>query len=379
MQDFEQKACLDATFGSIEAINGASFASAKASIVELQEEIQELRAHVQNMTDEKSKVANLLNFSEDKNSQLKDRNSELMKRLEQMKKSLDQALKYQKEVEELQSIALSKEREKDVYQQAVMKNKSRLTEIANENLELQSKLDETMEKLNNAVTELTSIKKAHCLTVERLKEENEEMKSKLNESLVIKVQLEEKIEELKSDVNSMRESQFFQRTPSIFDIGESEFLSPSFDDDPFAGNAKNEENVDEKGPVAISTPFLKRLSKSSGMRGSISDEIKVMGVKEMTPFCEKSAFHDDNIGKTSETGTQTPFLMNKDTVEEDDEYSIIFIQRLSVFAVVILTFFTFFGAIELGDGRKLFPISWVDFLPEPVPFLSVKSANPIVW
>ena len=68
---------------------------------------------------------------------------------------------------------------------------------------------------------------------ETLKENNEDMKIKLNESLAMKVELENRIEDLKTDLVNVRESQFFQRTPSIFDTSASEFLSPSFDEEAF--------------------------------------------------------------------------------------------------------------------------------------------------
>ena len=55
----------------------------------------------------------------------------------------------------------------------------------------------------------------------------------LENKLPFKVELENRIEELKNDLTNVRESQFFQRTPSIFDMGESEFLSPSFDEEAF--------------------------------------------------------------------------------------------------------------------------------------------------
>ena len=357
--------------------------SAKASVIELQEEICDLKAHIKNVTDEKFKSASLLIISEDSNAQLKERNDELVKRLEQMKKSLDQALQYQKEVEELKSIAKSKEEERDVYEQAVVKNNSRLSEVVNENIELQSKLDETSEKLCNALNNLTTAKKTHCLTMEKLKQDNDEMKTKLNESLAIKVQLEGRIEELKSDVNSMRESQFFQRTPSIFEFGESEFLSPSFDDDPFGTNKMIDDKAHDHGPTANSTPFLKRLSRNSGVRGSISDEIKVMGVREMTPFCEKSTLHDDTRnGKvlSSETGTQTPVCQEK--IYLLDDYALDLNLGMKIMGIIFLlglVFFTFFGAIEFEDGRKLFPIFWSSGLPEPVAFLSIKSEPAVVW
>ena len=64
----------NATFGSIEGINGASFSINKASIVELQEEIEELKKQTKSMFDEKTKLANQLNLSEDGNVQLTTQN-----------------------------------------------------------------------------------------------------------------------------------------------------------------------------------------------------------------------------------------------------------------------------------------------------------------
>ena len=126
-----------------------------------------------------------------------------------------------------------------------------------------------------------------------------------------------------------------------------------------------EEEVD--GPAANSTPFLKRLSKSNGVRGSISDEIKVLGVKEMTPFCEKSAFHNESSGavvqtvvETVEVETQTALFNNRwndpPTDRQRHDNNIINIVILLFLSIVI--FVVFFGAVELEGGRMLLPIAW---------------------
>ena len=149
---------------------------------------------------------------------------------------------------------------------------------------------------------------------------------------------------------------------------------------------KQDGKSEDEGPTANSTPFLKRLSKTKngGARGSISDEFKVLGVKEMTPFCEKSALHHESsngiskpiIMTTSEAQTQTSFFDRNPWVDENRNY---FIAMFSLGLFLPFIVFTFFGAIELEDGRKLFPIFWSSSLPEPVPFLTIKNDPPFVW
>ena len=128
---------------------------------------------------------------------------------------------------------------------------------------LQSKLDETQERLGDSRHDFNEARKSHNATMEKLKQENEAVTVKLDETLANNVRLENRIEELKLDLTNVRESLHFQRTPSIFDA--AEFLSPSFDEDSFY--IKENEMKIEDGPTA-STPFLRRV------RGSISDEIK---------------------------------------------------------------------------------------------------------
>merc|ERR1711962_1794295 len=122
----------------------------------------------------------------------------------------------------------------------------------------------------------------------------------------------------------------------------SEFLSPSFDEEAFK-RYDDKDEVDE--PRANSTPFLKRLSRCNGVRGSISDEIKVLGVKEMTPFCEKSGLHYDSNGgvvykvETVESSTQTALFDRRNESLSDNENSeqcltnvakiIVFLQQFS--------------------------------------------------
>merc|ERR1712223_719705 len=249
----------NATFGSLEGINGASFSAKKASIVELQEEIEELKKQTKSMFEDKTKIANQLNLSEDSNVLLNSQNQDLQNRLKSLKTSLDNALKYQQDMDELKTIAKNKEEELNLVEQNHLGDNSRIVELTNENMELQSKLDETIEQLNGALGEIQSAKKSHCIAIETLREDNEEMKVKLNETMSVKVELENRIEELKSDLSNVRESQFFQRTPSIFDAGESEFLSPSFDEEAFKRyddkvQGDDGDEVDE--PRANSTPFL---------------------------------------------------------------------------------------------------------------------------
>lgn len=381
-EELEKKSILDATFGSIEAIAGVSFSNGKLSILELQEEIEELKNQIKNLNDEKVKLANQLNSTEDNNVNLATQNQDLHNRLKSMKLSLDKAFKVQAEMEE-KKLQEFKEEDSKRMKQIVSKNNSRMTELLNENADLQSKLDDTMEQLNVAMKDLNLAKRSHNNTMEKLKVENEEMKVKLNESMVIKVQLENRIEELRSDLTSVRESQFFQRTPSIFDTGEADSMLHSFEDDPFATKLVVNRAEEDAGPTANSTPFVKRISRNIGVRGSISDEIKFLGVREMDPFCEKSALHNGSgvAPKTQlvETATQTALFRYEEIWDHFDFTTKILAAIGILLMTVMFLFFTFFGAIELEDGRKLLPIFWFSPLPEPIALLTIRNYAPTVW
>ena len=56
-----------------------------------------------------------------------------------MKASLDKALQYHQEVDELKTLAKNKEEEKNAIERNEVKNTSRIVELTNENLELQSR------------------------------------------------------------------------------------------------------------------------------------------------------------------------------------------------------------------------------------------------
>ena len=113
----------NATFGSIEGINGASFSAKKASIVELQEEIEAYKMQMKNMMDERTKLANQLNLSEDSNVLLTTQNHELQNRVQSLKVSLDNALKYHQEVDELKTIAKNKEDDQKTMEQNRIKSR----------------------------------------------------------------------------------------------------------------------------------------------------------------------------------------------------------------------------------------------------------------
>ena len=161
-------------------------------------------------------------------------------------------------------------------------------------------------------------------------------------------------------------------------MSESEFLSPSFDEEGLT--KKIEEKVqegEEEGPAANSTPFLKRLSRCNGVRGSISDEIKVLGVREMTPFCEKSALHNDSNSvvakhiETVECATQTALFDRWNEPETDlqkpDQIlsniaAIIFLAMMAAALLLIMILFLT-SKMFLSPSRKslnvpLVPKSW---------------------
>merc|ERR1712223_519237 len=177
----------NATFGSLEGINGASFSAKKASIVELQEEIEELKKQTKSMFEDKTKIANQLNLSEDSNVLLNSQNQDSQNRLKSLKTSLDNALKYQQDMDELKTIAKNKEEELNLVEQNHLKNNSRIVELTNENMELQSKLDETVEQLNGALGEIQSAKKSHCIAIDLLRKKDQEIMMK-NQALMEKNQ-----------------------------------------------------------------------------------------------------------------------------------------------------------------------------------------------
>ena len=51
--------------------------------------------------------------------------------------------------------------------------------------------------------------------------------------------------------------------------------------------------------------------------------------------------------------------------------------------VVLLTMaifiFTFSGALEMEDGRKLMPIFWCSWMPEPFTLIKIGNVPPTVW
>ena len=56
------------------------------------------------MFEDKTKIANQLNLSEDSNVLLNSQNQDLQNRLKSLKTSLDNALKYQQDMDELKTI-----------------------------------------------------------------------------------------------------------------------------------------------------------------------------------------------------------------------------------------------------------------------------------
>lgn len=370
---------MDNTFGSIEAINGASMNASKPSIAELHTEMDEMRLQLKIVNEEKTKLMNQMNSTDDINTQLTSQNQELHKRLRGLKESLDKALKHQSEIDELRNLADSREEESKVLEQTAARNSSRVNELVNENMELQNKLEETMEQLTAATEDLRVTKKFHNNTFEKLKEENEKIQDQLDQTLAMKDEFERRIEELESDLTNMRESQFFHRGPSSFDNGESEFMSPSYDD-PFARMI--DDRADD-GPSAISTPSMKKFIKSTkAVRGSISDEIKVLGMKDETPFCEKSGLQSESASlpkNTCEIGTQTAYFRAENSDDEASWNASSLVKRIACVIGFVLVVFTFFGAIEFEDGRKLLPILCLPGFPEPMALLSIRNGAPDVW
>ena len=131
------------------------------------------------------------------------------------------------------------------------------------------------------------------------------------------------------------------------------------------------------------------LSRCNGVRGSISDEIKVLGVREMTPFCEKSALHNDSNSvvakqvETVECATQTALFDRWNEPETDLQKPDQILSNIAAMIfLAMMTFFFFFGAIELEGGRMLMPMFWKltsNWFSEPYAFLSITHDPPMVW
>ena len=371
----EEKQSFNITFGSIEAINGASFSNGgNIPYSELAEENSEFRKTIKDLHDETTNLKNNLIVAEDANALMTSKNHELKSKLKSMKNALDKAMRYQVELDDLKTVARNSEEECYNYQAIAATKDSRVAELMQENTELRASLDEAHDKLDNALRDLKKSKASHNQTVDKLKQEKCDMEKKLNDTVSLAFQMEQKIEELKSDLSNVRESQFFQKTPPIFDTGESDVLGPSFDDaDPFELRRPM-----SLGPVANSTPYLKRQSKNNGVRGSIGDEIKMVGIQGSSPLCEKSALLNGSVFKTTESCTQTPFSTSMPYFGDYLTWKNVSVGAGLAIFVLIMTF-TFFGALEIENGRKLMPILWSPWMPEPIAVISIYDPAPRVW
>ena len=131
--------------------------------------------------------------------------------------------------------------------------------------------------------------------------------------------------------------------------------------------------------------------KKYSILGSISEEIKVLGVKEMTPFCEKSDLHNDSIGgvsdkqqvETIESSTQTALFDRRDESSSDNENSERYLANTSLLIVISTAIFIlFFGSVELDSGRILMPMFWnlgSMWMSEPYSLFSITHEPPAVW
>ena len=136
------------------------------------------------------------------------------------------------------------------------------------------------------------------------------------------------------------------------------------------------------GPTANSTPFHKRISRTKLRPSSISDEFKgIVMHKDPSPFCEKSVLHNESgasqlVLEKVDCGTQT--MQYRLPIEDFIDLKSLFYGTLSSVFLAFLAF-TFFGAIEISDGRKLMPILWSPYFPEPFAMVSVQFDQDSVW
>lgn len=343
--DKKPSADFNATFnGSIEAINGVSFSGGKTNYIELVEEIEELRKQIKIMHDEKTKLTNQVMIVEDSSTVIQSQNGDLQQRLKNTKVALDNALKYQNEYENLKNAAQTTEEECSNLQGILVDNNSRVFELQTKNADILSQLDDTRDQLNDLQHELCNVKKGNAENMELLVEEQELVKSKWNESIAINLQLEGRIEALQSDLSFARESQFFQKTPPIFETGDSDLFGASFDEmDPFSVKQEHKEN---EGPVAYSTPFHGRVSRARGMRGSIGDEIKMLGVQG-SPLCEKSILHNVSKVEMADASTQTPTIDGWIGWAKSLGWRVLAAGSGFAFFILVMAF-TFFGAVQVN-------------------------------
>ena len=373
----EEKLITDVTFGSIEAVNRTT--ASTINLNELQEELEELRKQVTLLHSENMTLTKQLNTAEDNNTLISTQNEQMESRLNSLKVSLDNALKFQIELEDFKSLARSTQEERDNLHEIAQKHNSRLLELTSENLELNHQLDDTRDQLALVSKDLASARRSHNVTLEKLKQEHEETKSKLDLVENLNGKLESHIEELRSDINE-RESQFLSsREPRKLDMMSFDEMFDEMRD------VTPDQIMD--GPAANSTPFHKRISRAKIRPSSISDEFKgIVMLKESSPFCEKSILH--NGSGTSlvvpppekiDSATQTKMFAEYGLPIENylDLKSILCGTLSSVFFAFLA--FTFFGAIEFGDGRKLMPIFWSPFFPEPFSLISVHFDQESVW
>lgn len=374
----QEKITDDLTFGSIEAINRTNVST--VNVNELQDELEELRKQVKLLHSENMTLTKQWNTSEDNNAFLTSQNEQMESRLKALKASLDSALKFQIELEEFKSLAKSTQEERDNLHEVAQKHNSRLLELTTENMELNHQLDDTRDQLALVTKDLVSTRRSHNVTLEKLKQENEETKTRLDEVENLNDKLEGQIEELKTDI-SERESQFLSsREPRKLDMVSFDEMFEMRDD-------MADQIID--GPTANSTPFHKRIRRSKFRPSSISDEFKgIVLMKDSSPFCEKSILH--NGSASSVVALSSPAEIEKaDSSTQTGIFPIQYLQdyldinkllcgALSSVFMALFTF-TFFGAVEFGDGRKLLPILWSSYFPEPFTMMSIQLDQDSVW
>ena len=368
------------TFGSIEAVNRTT--ASTVNLNELQEELEELRKQVTLLHSENMTLTKQLNTAEDNNALISTQNEQMETRLNSLKVSLDNALKFQIELEDFKSLAKSTQEERDNLHEVAQKHNSRLLELTTENLELNHQLDDTRDQLALVVSDLASARRSHNVTLEKLKQEHEETKSRLDLVEDLNGKLESHIEELKSDINE-RESQFLSsREPRKLDMMSFDEMFDEMRD------VTPDQIMD--GPTANSTPFHKRISQTKFRPSSISDEFKGMVIlKESSPFCEKSILHNGtgasqlitpSTPEKIDIATQTKMFTAHYSLPLEDylDFKSLLCGTLSSVFIAFLAF-TFFGAIEFGDGRKLMPIFWSPLFPEPYTLVHVQFDQESVW
>ena len=109
-------------------------------------------------------------------------------------------------------------------------------------------------------------------------------------------------------------------------------------------------------------------------------------MKDCSPFCEKSILHhngsqieEEKVDSAAQTNGTSPVLQYFQDFWSDKMDLSMLAYGVLVSVLMALVTFTFFGAVDFGDGRKLMPILWSSYFPEPFTMISIHLDQDSVW